>query len=44
MLNCVERMRKCGIPDTTILMITAFLGWDSLKNYIEACERETQKH
>ncbi len=42
-MNCVERLRKCGLPDSTILMITAFMREETIEAYIKAYEKEMKR-
>lgn len=43
MKNCVARLRACGIPDSTILLLTAFVDTETLETYLEIIEAETEK-
>jgi len=40
--DCVERLRKCGFPTETVVMIAALTGLDVLQEYIEMCEKATR--
>ena len=43
-MDCVRRLKALGIPDMTILIVTAFIGEETLDRYVEISEKEAARN